>query len=165
MVPPVEDSTPPSATLPIVRPMSRRDYQISLIEARGPNSRGVQLLRAGLAAIGKTYVLVSVMTPIASPLLNAQGAGLNMSPPLHGSTLPSKTSRVTRPLATREHKIMHTESRGPNSSLLHAVVADVAKTPPLQPSQPTVSLPLEASKHSQYIDGQFFRLYPKYARS
>ena len=41
MEPAVEDSAPPCNTLPIVPSTTTRDYQISLIESRGPNSRGV----------------------------------------------------------------------------------------------------------------------------
>ena len=168
MAPPVEDSAPPCDTLPIMRSTATRDYQISLIESRGPNSRGVHMLRAGLAGIGKTYVPQPVTTTVSTPLLNAEGADLNMSPPLDNSTPPSFAIRIPRPLATREHQIAIIESRGPNSrgvNLLHAGLADLAKSTPRQPSQAMVSLPLEATKHIRNSDGQFFRLYPKYARS
>jgi hypothetical protein len=81
MVTPVEDSAPPCDTLPIVHSTATRDYQISLIESRGPNSRGVHMLRAGLACIGKTYVPQPITTTVSTPLLNEQGVDLNMSPP------------------------------------------------------------------------------------
>jgi hypothetical protein len=52
VVPTVEESAPQSETRAVER-MTSRDYQISLIEARGPNSRGVQMLRAaGLSRDG-----------------------------------------------------------------------------------------------------------------
>ena len=57
MVPPVEDSAPPSDTLHFVRSTATRDYQISLIESRGPNSRGVHMLRVGLVCIAKLMSL------------------------------------------------------------------------------------------------------------
>ena len=142
--PPVEDSAPPRDTLPIVRSTSTRDYQISLIAARGPNSRGAQMLRAGLASIGK---------PDDPQPLPTMEPTILLTPP--------------RPLATREAQIAIIEARGPNSrgvQLLHAGLADLARTTPPKPSPPMVSLTMEAPSHPQ-CDGQFFRLYPKYARS
>ena len=144
----------PSDTLPIVRSTSTCDYQILLIESRGPNSRGVQMLRAGLVSIGKTYDPQPVTTTVPTIFLNAHVADLNMTP--------------RRPLATREHQIALIESRGPNSrgvNLLHAGLADLAKITPPQPRPSMVSLPLEAPKHHLHCDGQIFHLYPKYARS
>lgn len=154
MEPAVEESAPPSDTLPIVRSTSTREYQISLIESRGPNSRAVQMLRAGLASIGKTYDPQPVTTTVPTIVLNAQVADVNMTPP--------------RPLATREHQIALIESRGPNSRgvhLLQAGLADLANITPPQPGPPMVSLTLDALKGSLPCDGQIFRLYPKYARS
>ena len=167
MAPPVEDSAPPSDTLPFARSTASRDYQISLIESRGPNSRGVQLLRAGLASIGKTYVPRPVTTTVPTPLLNEQGGDLNTNQ-LDNSSPSCIAPRIPRPLATREAQIALIESRGPNSrgvNLLHAGLADLAKSRPVEPSQPRVRLPLESTKHNPYSDGQFYRLYPKYARS
>ena len=152
--PPVEDQTPPCDTLPIVRSNSSRDYQISLIEARGPNSRGVQMLRAGLASIGKPYDPHLIMSRVPTIPLNAQCVDPNVTP--------------LRPLATREHQIALIESRGPNSravSLLHAGLADIAKMTPPKPDPPMVNIPLEAPSHHPQFDGQFYRLYPKYNRS
>ena len=151
MVPQVEESAPPVDTLPIMRPTSTREYQISLIESRGPNSRGVQMLRAAMADIGKTYVPPLVTTGDTTPLGN-----------------PTETLRIPRPLATREQQIAFIESRGPNSrgvQLLHAGLADLARMTPPQPDPPMVSLPLEGPKHYPQCDGQFIRLYPKYSRS
>ena len=141
------------------------DYQISLIESRGPNSRGVHMLRVGLACIsGKTYVPQPVTTTILTPLLNEQGVDLKMPPPLDNSIPSSIVSRNPRPLATCEHQIALIESRGPNSrgaNLLHAGLADLAKSTPLQPGQLLVmaNLLLEPTKHIRNFDGQFFRLY------
>ena len=152
--PPVEEFAPPSDTLPIVRSTSTRDYQISLIESRGPNSRGVHMLRAGLASIGKTYDPQPFTTTVPTIPLNAQCVDPNMTP--------------LRPLATREYQIVVIESRGPNSrgvSLLHAGLADIAKMTPPKPDPPMVNIPLEAPSHHPQFDGQFYRLYPKYNRS
>ena len=89
-------------------------------------------------------------------------------PPPDGSTPPNETLRILCPLATREYQIAHIESRGPNSrgvSLLRVGLANVAKIPPLEPSQPMVNLPLEATKQIHKSNGQFLRMYPKYTRS
>jgi hypothetical protein len=155
MEPALEDFAPPACdTLSIVRATSSRDYQISLLESRGPNSRGVHMLRAGLASIGKSYDPQPITSTVqANHTLNAQGADLNMTP--------------LRPLATRERQIAIIESRGPNSrgvALLHAGLADLAAMTSNQPDPPMVSLPMEAPKHHPQCDGQYFRLYPKYAR-
>ena len=147
MEPAVEDFACPCDTLPSVRSTSSRDYQISLIESRGPNSRGVHMLRAGLASIGKTYDPQPITSPVPAVIMNAQGADLNMKP--------------LRPLATREHQIAIIESRGVN--LLHAGLADLAKMTSPQPDPSMVSIPMEAPKHPPQCDGQYFRLYPKYA--
>ena len=142
--PPVEDFAPPRDTLPIVRSTSTRDYQISLIEARGPNSRGARMPRVGLASIGKPY-----------------------DPQPLTTTVPTIILKPPRPLATREQQIAIIEARGPNSrgiQLLHAGLADLARTTPPKPSPPMVSPTAEAPSHP-HCDGQIFRLYPKYARS
>ena len=116
MIPQVEESAPPIEMVSIGRPTTTHDYQISLIESRGPNSRGVHMLRAGLAGIGKSYVPQAVATTVPPfPLFNAQGADLHMTGPLDSSTPPSETKRIPRPLATHEHQIALIESRGPNS--------------------------------------------------
>jgi hypothetical protein len=110
------------------------------------------MLRAGLASIGKTYDPQPITSPVPAVIMNAQGADLNMKP--------------LRPLATREHQIAIIESRGPNSrgvNLLHAGLADLAKMTSPQPDPPMVSIPMEAPKHPPQCDGQYFRLYPKYA--
>ena len=80
MVPQVEESAPPVDKLPIMHLTNTRDYQISLIESRGPNSRGVHMLRAALADIGKTYVPRVVTTTDTTPLVNAQDGHLKMPP-------------------------------------------------------------------------------------
>ena len=152
--PPMEEFAPPCDTLPIVRSTSTRDYQISLIESRGLNSRGVHMLRAGLASIGKTYDPQPITTTVPTIPLNAHCDDPNMT--------------HLRPLATREHQIALIESRGPNSrgvNLLHARLADIAKMTPPQPDPPMVSIPLETPKHHPQCDGQIFRLYPTYNRS
>jgi hypothetical protein len=152
MEPAVEDCASPCETLPVMRSISTRDHQISLIESRGPNSRGVHMLRAGLASIGKTYDPQSITTTVPTSLLNAQGADFNMNP--------------LRPPASRDHQIELIESRGPNSrgvNLLHAGLADLASRKEHGPQ--TVSLPLEGPKHHNQCDGQMICLYPKYARS
>jgi hypothetical protein len=152
MEPAVEDCATPCETFPVMRSISTRDHQISLIESRGPNSRGVHMLRAGLASIGKTYVPQSMTTTVPTILLNAQGAEFNMNP--------------LRPPYSREHQIELIESRGPNSrgvNLLHAGLADLASRKEHGPQ--TVSLPWEGPKHHNQCDGQMICLYPKYARS
>ena len=138
-------------------------YQILLIESRGPNSRGVRMLHSGLIDIGKTYVPRLVITIVVSFLLNEQGVDLNISFPLHSSTPPYKMLGIMCFIATCEYQIVFIESRGPNSRgvrLLHVALADLAKTLVLQPGQPMVNLPLEATKHNYKFDGQFFCLYP-----
>ena len=168
MIAQVEESAPPIDTLSIVCPTTTRDYQISLIESRGPNSRGVQLLRAGLAGIGKTYVSQAVVPILPSTPLNAQDGTLNMNPPLDKSTSPSDHTRIPRPLATREQQIALIESRGPNSRgvrMLHAGLADIARSASHHAGQPMVTPPLETTIHNGLSDGQLFRLYPKYTRS
>jgi hypothetical protein len=152
MEPAAEDCTSPCETLPGMRSSSTRDHQISLIESRGPNSRGVHMLRAGLASIGKTYDPLSITTTVPTSLLNAQGANFNMNP--------------LRPSAGRDHQIELIETRGPNSrgvNLLHAELADLASRKEHGPQ--TVSLLLEGPKHHNQCDGQMICLYPKYARS
>ena len=152
MEPAVEDCASPCETLPVLRSISTRDHQISLIESRGPNSRGVHMLRAGLASIGITYDPQPITTTVPTILLNAQGADFNMKP--------------LGPPATCEHQIELNESRGPNSrgvKLLHAGLADLATHTDHSPQ--TVSLPLEGPKHHNQCDGQMICLYPKYARS
>ena len=67
MIPPVEESTSPCDELPVERSTATRDYHISLIEARGPNSRGFHMLHARLVGIGKTYVPQPVTTTIPTP--------------------------------------------------------------------------------------------------
>ena len=153
--PGVEDSAPLCDTMSIVRSTSTCDYQMAHIEARGPNSRGVQMLRAGLASIGKSYDPQLVTSTVPTLICNAQGADQSMTP--------------LRPLATREQQIAMIEARGPNSravQILHAGLADIAKNTPPKPVPPTVSplIPMEAPKNHPYGDGQWFRLYPKYAR-
>lgn len=153
MEPAVEESTPLRDTMSIVRSTSTRDYQMALIEARGPNSRAVQMLRAGLGSIGKSYDPELVTTTVPTLLYDAQGAEQSMTP--------------LRPLATREQQIAMVEARGPNSrgvQILHAALADIAKNTPPKPVPPTELIPMEAPIHHPYNDGQFFRLYPKYAR-
>lgn len=149
MEPAVEDSAPLCDTMSIVRSTSTRDYQMVLIEARGPNSRGVQMLRAGLESIGKSYDPQLVTTTVPTLICNAQGADQSMTP--------------LRPLATREQQIAMIEARGPNSrgvQILHAGLADISKNTPPKPVPPTELIPMEALKHHPYSDGQFFRLYP-----
>jgi hypothetical protein len=147
MEPAVEDCASPCETLPVMRSISTRDHQISLIESSGHNSRGVHMLRAGLASIGKTYDPQSITTIVPTILLNAQGAEFNMNP--------------LRPPSSREHQIELIESRGVN--LLHAGLADLG--PRKEDGPATVSLPLEGPKHHNQCDGQMICLYPKYARS
>ena len=67
--PSVEDSAPPCDTLPIVCSTSTPAYQVSLIEARGPNSRGAWMLRVGLASIGKPYDPQPVTTTVSTIIL------------------------------------------------------------------------------------------------
>ena len=144
MAPQGEESTELIETLSIVRPRTTRDYQISLIESRGPNSRGVRLLRAGLDAIGKTYVPAGVATTVPFTIFDLQGADPNTTPSVDISTAPRQTIRLTRPLPTRAQQIALIESRGPNSRgvrMLHAGHADIAKTASLHPGQPTVTPP------------------------
>ena len=164
MVPTVEESAPQCETKPVER-MSSRDYQISLIEARGPNSRGVQMLRAGLLSLDKHYVPPPVTSTVQNRSLNAHGVELNETKQLDGST-PKGSLRITRPLATRESQIALIESASPNSRgvcLLRAGMADKAKTEPPEPVQATVSLPVEAMPHIRnYSEGQYYRIYPKY---
>ena len=114
MEPAVEDCASPCGTWPVMRSISTRDHQISLIESSGQNSRGVDMLRAGLASIGKTYDPQSITTTAPTILVNAQGVGFNMNP--------------LRPPSSREHQIELIESRGPYSrgvNLLHAGLADL----------------------------------------
>ena len=151
MEPAVEDCAHPCETLHVMRSISTRDHQISLIESRGPNSRGVHMLRAGLASIGKIYDPHSITTTVPTILLNAQGAEFNKNP--------------LRPPASREHQLELIESRGPNSrgvNLLHAGLADLGSRREHGPH--TVSLPLEGPKHHNQCDGQMICLCPKYAR-
>ena len=154
MVPTVEESAPQCETMPVER-MTSRDYQISLIEARG-----VQMLRAGLLNLDKNYVPPLVTTTVQNRKLNAHGAELNEAKQLDGST------RITRPCATRESQIALIESAGPKSrgvSLLRVGMADKATTQPPEPVQPTVSLPVDAMPHIRnYSEGQYYRVYPKY---
>ena len=113
------------------------------------------MLRAGLAYIGKTYVPRPVTTTVPTPLLNEQGVDLNTSPQLDNSTPSNIISCIPRPLATREHQIALIESRGPNLlgvNILHVGLANLAKSTPVQPGQPMVSLPLESTKHNRNSD-------------
>lgn len=164
MVPTVEESAPQCEMLPVER-MTSRDYQISLIEARGPNSRGLQMLRVGLLSLDKNYVPPSVTTTVQNRNFNAQGAELNEANQLDGSTTPKGSLRIAHPLATRESQIALIESAGPNSRgvrLLRVGMAEKAKTQPPQPVQPTVSLLVDAMPHIRNSEGQNYRLYPKY---
>jgi hypothetical protein len=91
-----------------------------------------------------------------------------MVPQVKDSAPPFDTLPIVRLTTSREHQIALIKSRGPNSrgvNLLHAGLADLGKTAPLQPGQPMVNLPLEATKRIRNSDGQFFFLYPKYTRS
>lgn len=154
MEPAVEDFAPPSDTLRIVRSTSTRDHEMSVIESRGPNSRGVHMLRAGLASIGPSYDPQPIATTVPTIFLNAQGADLDMTP--------------LRPLANREHQTSHIESRGANSrgvNLLHVGLADLANLTPTEPGPQMVSLPLEGQKHNNQCDGQMLRLHTTYASS
>lgn len=154
MEPAVEDFAPPSDTLRIVRSTSTRDHEMSIIESRGPNSRGVHMLRAGLASIGPSYDPQPIATTVPTILLNAQGADLDMTP--------------LRPLANREHQTSLIESRGANSrgvNLLHVGLADLANLTPTEPGPQMVSLPLEGQKHNNQCDGQMLRLHTTYASS
>ena len=80
MEPPVEDFATPCDMSPIMRSTSTRDYQISLIESRGPNSRGVHMLCAGLTSIGKTYDPLTITATIPMNFLNAHGVDFDMTP-------------------------------------------------------------------------------------
>ena len=147
MEPALEDCASPCETFPVMRSISTRDHQISPIESRGPNSRGVHMLRAGLASIGRTYDPQSITTTVPTILLNAQGADFNTKP--------------LRPPASRHHQIGLIESRGPNSrgvNLLHAGLADIATRKEHGPE--TVSLPLEGPKQHNQCGGQTICLYP-----
>jgi hypothetical protein len=112
MVPQVEESAPPVDKLPIMHLTNTRDYQISLIESRGPNSRGVHMLRAALADIGKTYVPRVVTTTDTTPLVNAQDGHLKMPPPRwtvqrtplkhYASHVPLLPASIKLPLSSQE---------------------------------------------------------------
>ena len=64
----VDASTPPCETLAIMHPTTTRDYQISLIESQGPNSRLVWLLRAGLADCANNPISWPGRTTISLPI-------------------------------------------------------------------------------------------------
>ena len=147
MEPAVEESALPSDMVPIVCAPSTRDYQIALIESRGPNSGGVRMLRAGLANIGKTYDPQTITTTVPRIQLKSQVDDLNMSHLRH--------------LPTREYQIALIESRGPYSRgvrLLHAGLADLGKNTHPQPGLTMDSLPMEAPQDHYHEDGQIFRL-------
>lgn len=163
-VPTVEAPSPKCAMLPIER-YSSRDYQISLIEARGPHSRGVQMLRAGLPGYDKTYGLQPVTAAVHTHPLNAQGLELHEANQLDASTTLKGSISIARPLATREYQLAVPNTTGPNArgvAVRRAGLADVANTQPLEPIQPTVSLPVDATTQIRNSDGQYYRLYPKY---
>ena len=131
MLPPLDDSLAPRHTCSVVRPTATRDYQIALIESQGPSSRGVRLLRAGLAGIGKTYVPQLQSTKHACPIMSEEGVHSNLGSIVKDSS-PPETLTTVHPVGTREHQMSLIESQGPNSRalrLLRAGLADRANTP------------------------------------
>ena len=88
-----------------------------------------------------------------------QGVDLNMVPPVEDLVPPCDTLPIVRSTATCDYQISLIESKGPHSRGVHML------TPPLEPGQPMVSLPLEATKHIHKSNGQFLCMHPKYARS
>ena len=105
MPPPVDDRSHPGHTLYFVCPTSTHEYQIALIELQGLESRGVCLLRAGLAQLGKTYAPQPTMTKLPSTIMNVEGVDTNISTLVEASTPPCGTLAIVRPTATRDYQI------------------------------------------------------------
>ena len=122
-LPPVDDSSAPGHTSTVMCPTATRDYQIALIEMQGPNSRGVRLLRVGLAAIGKTYESSCQSTNNACSITAVNGVDSNTCNIVEDSTLPRATMRTAHPAATREYQIFLIEAQGPNSRALRLLRA------------------------------------------
>lgn len=129
-LPPVDDSSAPGHTFTVMRPTPTREYQIALIELQGPNSRGVRLLRAGLAAIGKTYEPSCQSTKHACSVTAVNGVDSNMGNIVGDSPRPRAAMRTAHPAPTREYQISLIEAQAPNSRamrLLRAGLPDYAR--------------------------------------
>jgi hypothetical protein len=129
MLPRMDDGPQPAHTLSIMRPTPTREYQIALIESQGPDSRGVRLLRAGLAGLGKTYAPQPAMTKLPSTINHVEGVDTSMCTLADASTPPCGTLAIVHPAATRDYQISLIESQGPNSRavrLLRAGLGDRA---------------------------------------
>lgn len=118
MLPPLYDSKCPCHTLSIMHPTATCEYQIAIIESQGLNSRGVRLLRVGLARLGKTYVPQLGMTKLACPFINAECVGSNMCSLVEDSTSPCETLPHRAPTTTCRYQISLIESQGPTSRVV-----------------------------------------------
>ena len=123
-LPHVDDSSTPGQTSTVMRPTATHDVQIAIIEMQGPNSRGVRLLRAGLAAIGKTYESICQSTKHASSITGVNnGVDSDMCNMVEDSTPNRATMRTAHPAPTREYQISLIEAQGPNSRALRLMRA------------------------------------------
>lgn len=116
------------------------------------------MLHDGLVEIGKTYVPQLVTSTITPPLLNKQGVDLNMFLPLDGSAPPCEILSTTTPLLPASTRLVLLNKEAPIQDVLDRLT--FAKI--LSFNQVG---PIEATKHNYKFDGEFFHLYPKYARS
>lgn len=159
MLPPMDDAKPPSHTLSVMCPTATCEYQIVLIQLQGTESRGVHLLRAGLARLVKTYVpQPASMTKLPSPIINVEGVDTNIMCTLVKASTPScGTLVIVHPVATRDYQISLIKFQCPISRairLLRARLADHANTPMSRPGGTLIGLPLEATKCINYYDDQ-----------
>lgn len=120
-LPPLDDSSAPGHPSTVRRPTATRAYQIALIEIQGPGSRGVRLLRAGLAACGKTSDSSCHSTNHARSRLNVEGVDSNVCA-VEDST-PRATMQTVYPAPTREYQISLIEAQGPHSRALRLLRA------------------------------------------
>ena len=129
MLPPVDEAPHPGRPLSVMRPKPTRAYQIALIESQGRDSRGVRLLRAGLASLGKTYAPQPAATNLPSTIMNVEGVDPNVRTLVPASAPPCGTLAIVHPAATRDYQISLIEAQGPHSRavrLLRAGLSDRA---------------------------------------